>query len=61
MKYIHFVVLHIQNNCAKFQRILPWINLTCFPFYSTHNRGLSKFIGNKKSLQEPNAIDIKLF
>ena len=23
MKYIHFVALHIQNNCAKFQRILP--------------------------------------
>ena len=35
MKYIHFVALHIQNNCAKFQRILTkgiWINLTFFPF-----------------------------
>ena len=59
MKYIHFMALHIQNNCAKFQRILPMeygLNFTFFSSYRTHNRGrlcchgnqlLSKFIGNK--------------
>ena len=49
MKYIYFVALHLQNNCAKFQRILPrnMDKFDFFPFSSTQNRGRSCFHGNR--------------